>query len=215
MSTTASAPSSRQLGALIALRWRMIRSRPTRIAIAALCILPLVFIAAGFASLYVIPKEQALNVALATPTLYLGFLILAVLAPLVSGGGYELYPGEQLVSFPVRAATVFRGTLVLAPVNLAWILNVIGLFVVTAYAAGPLKWGPTCRASAIVFAYILVASAFGHVAGWFVMGVRQTRRGRIVTNLLGLLLLALGLYVIWADLVIDLLDKSPTRSILD
>ena len=66
--------------------------------------------------------------------------MLAMLAPLVSGGGYELYPADQLVAYPVRPATVFRSTLVLAPVNLAWMLNVVALFVVTGFAAGDLGW---------------------------------------------------------------------------
>jgi hypothetical protein len=192
----------------------MIRSRPTKIAIALVALIPLAMILAGLYSLRQLPDEQTLGIAVATPTLYVGFVILAVLAPLVSGGGYELYPADQLVSYPVRPATVFRSTLVLAPVNLAWMLNVIALFVLTGFSAGPVTWGPTARSLVTVAAFIGTATVVGHALGWLVMGIRQSRRGRVVTNLTGLLVVLTGLLVFWTDRVVDFLESSPTKYVL-
>jgi hypothetical protein len=143
-----------------------------------------------------------------------GFLLLAVIAPLVSGGGYELYPTGQLVSYPVRPSTVFRGTLLLAPANLAWLLNVIALFVVTGYASGPVDWAPTARSLVVVGAFVALATVFGQTLGWLVLGIRQSRMGRIVTNLAGVAAVLAILYIFWAGQVVPLLDQSPTRYVL-
>ena len=206
--------SNRQLLALLRLRWRMIRSRPLRVAIGALTLLPAALVIAGLLSIQTLPDDQTFNLSLATPTFYVGFLVLAVLAPLVSGGGYELYPPDQLVAYSVKPATVFRGTLALAPVNLAWMINVVALFVITGFATGGLAWGPTSRSLLTVTAFIGAVTIAGHTIGWLVMGIRQTHRGRLATNAAGALTVAAGLLVFWTDKVIPLLDNSPTRYVL-
>jgi hypothetical protein len=203
-----------QLRALLRLRWQMIRSTPLRWGILVLTFLPATLVLVGLFGVQTAPEGQRLNLALATPSFYVGFIVLALLAPLVSGGGYELYPADQLVAYPVRPATVFRSTLVLAPVNLAWMINVVALFVVTGYAAGDLAWGPTARALVVVAAFIGLATVVGHAAGWLVMGVRQNRLGRWVTNIAGIAVLFAGLLVFWTDNVITLLDRSPTARVL-
>ncbi len=92
--------ANRQLVALLRLRWHMIRSRPLRGAIAAITVLPAALVIAGLLGIQTLPEDQSFNLSLATPTFYVGFLVLAVLAPLVSGGGYELYPPAS--SWPTR-----------------------------------------------------------------------------------------------------------------
>src|SRR5215213_4519914 len=136
MSAVSSLAANRQLLALLRIRWSMIRSRRLRWAISAIGLIPPALVIVGLFGLQTAPDDQRLNLALATPTFYVGFAILTILAPLVSGGGYELFPSGQLVAFPIRPATVFRSTLLLAPINLAWAINVIALFVVTGFAVG-------------------------------------------------------------------------------
>ncbi len=214
MSQSANISANRQLLALLRLRWRMIRSGPVRWSIAVLSLLPAGLIAAGLLGMQAVPGEQTLNIALATPTLYVGFILLAVLAPLVSGGGYELYPSDQLAAYPIRPATAYRSTLVLAPVNLAWVINVIALLVVTGFATGDLAWAPTSRSLLTVAVFILAATVVGHTIGWLVMGFRQSRRGRFLTNIAGVIALFVGLLIFWTDSVITLLDNSPTTRVL-
>lgn len=214
MTSTGRIATNRQLLALMRLRWRMIRSAPMRWAIVLIGLLPVALILVGLLALQGAPAEQRDTLALATPTFYVGFVVLAILAPLVSGGGYELFPADELVPFNVRAATVFRGTLLLAPVNLAWMINVIALFVVTGFATGAPAWAPTSRSLLVVGVFVTAATVLGHTLGWFVMGVRQTRRGRWVTNTLGVLTVFAGLLVFWTDNVVTLLDNSPTTDVL-
>ena len=99
-----------QLGALVALRWRMVRRPSARfgLGLGRLACSPRSASQrpGGPAAL---PTETAFDLALLGPTLYLAFAVLAVLAPLTAGGGNELYPSEQLTAFPVRAAHLVRG----------------------------------------------------------------------------------------------------------
>jgi hypothetical protein len=199
-----------QLRALVALRWRMIRSRSHRWALVALLFVPPLIALAGINGLRYAPEEQAFNIALATPTLYLAFAMLAVIAPLAAGGGYELYPSEQLVAYPIHPRTVYRGTLLLAPANLAWILNVVALLVVTAFAAGPLGAG-TSRALVSTVAFIALATVCGQTFAWFVVGCRQTRRGRLATWTLAGVIGVSILVVVRLDLGFEVLDRSLTK----
>lgn len=214
MTTSGDIGANRQLVALLRLRWQMIRSRPLRGAIAALTVLPAALVIAGLLGIQSLPEDQSFNLAIATPTFYVGFLVLAVLAPLVSGGGYELYPPSQLMAYPIKPATAFRGTLILAPINLAWMINVVALLVITGFAPGDLAWGPTSRALLTVTAFIGAATIAGHTIGWLVMGIRQSQLGRLLTNAAGALVVLAGLLIFWTDNVIPLLDNSPTKHVL-
>lgn len=214
MSAISSLAPNRQLMALLRLRWSMIRSKRLRWALTSISLVPPTLVIVGLLGLQSAPDEQRLNLALATPTFYVGFAILTMLAPLVSGGGYELFPSEQLVAYPIRPATVFRSTLLLAPINLAWVINVIALFVVTGFAVGDPAWIPTARALLVVAVFVGAATIAGHGIGWFVMGIRQSRNGRHVTNLLGVLIVVVGLLIVWTGQVVTLLDNSPTASVL-
>ena len=192
----------------------MIRAKRVRWSLAVLALVPGALVVIGLVTLQSAPEDQRFNLAVATPTFYVGFAILTLLAPLVSGGGYELYPSDQLVSYPIKPSTVFRGTLVLAPINLAWIINVIALFVVTGFAVGEPDLVPTARALLVVAVFVGAATIFGHAVGWIVMGIRQSRRGRIATNVIALLLITSGLLVVWFGNVVSVLEASPTERVI-
>lgn len=199
-----------QLRALLGLRLLMVRSGRTRAALLALLLLPVLLALVGVLVVDVIPNERAFEIALAVPTVYLAFAVLAVLAPLSAGGGYELYPPEQLVAFPIRSRTVYAGTLVLAPINLAWMLNVVALVVLTALATGPTGWG-TVRATASLLVFVAFATAAGHTIAWSVVGLRQTRGGRVGTWVVAGCLGVALLVAVRLDQAFELLDSSPTR----
>jgi hypothetical protein len=188
----------------------MVRSGLVRSLLLVLLLLPLLLAVVGVLLVDLVPDEQAFNLALGTPTVYLAFALLAVMAPLAAGGGYELYPSEQLVAYPIRPRTTFLGTLMLAPVNLAWMLNVIALVVITAFAAGPVGWG-TVRSTASVAAYIALATVLGHALAWFVVGVRQSSRGRASTWALAALVGLAVLALVRLGYTFRILDSSPTK----
>ena len=203
-------PSDGQLRALVALRWQMIRQRKLRWGLLLLLLIPIALVFFGIYGLQFVPAEQSFNIAVATPTLYLGFLFLVVIAPLAAGGGYELYPSEQLIAYPIQPRTVFRGTLLLAPANLAWILNVVALIIVTAFAVGPLTFG-TARAVISVLAFITLVTIAGQTFAWWVVGIRQSRRGRIATWAVAAGLALVVAIIFRLNLAFDALDSSPTK----
>jgi hypothetical protein len=206
--TTADLPG--QLRPLLALRWRMVRSRRQRLLLVALALLPVAMIVVSVSAIGVLPAEQVFNILLVTPTVYLAFLALSFLVPLAAGGGYQLYPPEQLPAYPLRARTHFLCALVLVPANLAWVISVTGLVVLTTVTPGPVTWG-TIPLLVSVFTFVVMATVAGHAVGWGVIGIRQTRRGRLVTWSLA----TVGAMVVFATVrggaALPLLDRSPTR----
>jgi hypothetical protein len=188
----------------------MVRSGLLRALLLVGVLLPVLLCLVGVFLVDLVPDEQSFNVALGTPTVYLAFVLLAVMAPMAAGGGYELYPPEQLVAYPIRPRTVFYGTLLLAPVNLAWMLNVVALVLITSFASGPVGWG-TVRGSLSVAAFVTLATVGGHAVAWLVVGIRQTRTGRWLTwAVAGVLGVAVAVLV-RLGYTFTLLDGSPTK----
>ena len=120
-----------QLRGLLALRWRMVRTPGVQLAIClgALALVELLVLAGGSSGS--LPAPALATVRQLAPQAFLGFGVLAVIAPLTAGGGHEVVPPDQLVAFPVRPRTQFLGGLVLAPVNLVWVLQLLLLVAVT------------------------------------------------------------------------------------
>ena len=208
--STATVPARSQLAPLLRLRLTMVRSGLLRAMLLVALLLPALLCLVGVFLVDLVPDEQSFNVALGTPTVYLAFVLLTVMAPLAAGGGYELYPPEQLAAYPIRPRTVFAGTLLLAPVNLAWMLNVVALVLITSFASGPVGWG-TVRGSLSVAAFVAVATVGGHAIAWLVVGVRQTRTGRWLTWAAAAGVGLTVAYLVRFGYTFTLLDASPTR----
>jgi hypothetical protein len=142
--------------------------------------------------------------------------ILAVVAPLVIGGGSELFPPEQLVAYPVSTRTQFTASLILVPLNLAWTVQLVGLLGLTSFVAGAgqgdghVGWDGVALALVTCLAYVAMVTLIGQALAWFVVGVRQRRAGRLATWALAGVLGALGLGVLVVGRTSDLLDASPT-----
>jgi hypothetical protein len=133
-----------QLAPLLALRWTMVRSGPARWGFAALASAVLTLSALAVAAGQLAPRQRAVDVLLLAPSVFLAVAVVALIAPLVAGGGNELFPEEQLVAFPVTPRTSYAVSLALSPLNVAWTTQLIGLFGVTSYlvpdAAGLPAW---------------------------------------------------------------------------
>jgi hypothetical protein len=208
----ASTSATSQLRALLSLRWRMVRSPQVRLIIrlAALLLVYVLFLAARSAGYY---DVAALGTAIElAPQAFLAFGILAVVAPLTAGGGNELFPPDQLVAYPITARTHFLGGLVLAPVNLIWVLQIIALVAESAYltAGGDPVLGALTSAS-----FVVALTTSGQALAWSVAGLRQTRGGRRVVLVLGAAGLIGGLLVVRSDNVGAVLDHAPTGMVVD
>ncbi len=108
------------------LRFRMsgLRGRSRRavpIAFVVLTALTLLFaFAPAFLPAYQIPRRDVL---LLLPTAYVSVLVVSIVSAAASGGGRELLPRDYAVVFPVSPTTDHLGALLMAPLNIAWLLQ--------------------------------------------------------------------------------------------
>ena len=186
-------PAAVQVQALLALRWQMVRRPRTRAAgllgaAVLLVLLGLCLTLAGHLDEPVLETAAAL-----APQVYGGFALLAVAAPLTSAGGSDVVPPAQLVAFPVRPSTQFLGGLLLAPLNLVWVVQLLVLATVT----GCLTVGGRLLPGLLTTAtYVAAATALGQAVAWGVAGLRTSRSGRALLVGAGGLLLLLGVLLV-------------------
>ena len=141
------------------------------------------------------------------PTFYLGFLALAVLAAIASGGGREVVPREQAVAFPVSSVTEHLGALLLAPLNIAWLIQAWTLLGLTTYVLGT----PGLVAAVVpLLLWIGVATAVGQAVGWVFEGIRRGPHGILVARLIAAAAMAFVVLLVLTDRLVPLLDRSPT-----
>ena len=157
-------------------------------------------------------RGRAGQVLALLPSLSLGFLALASLTAIASAGGREVVPRDQAVAFPVSTTTEHLGALLLAPLNVAWVLQALTLLGAASYAAGPRAWP---LAVLPVLTWIVLATAVAQVVGWLAEGVRRGAHGRLVFRSLTVLLVGSGAALVATHRVTSLLDHSPTRLVLD
>lgn len=198
-----------QLPELVRLRWSMVRSPRTRSGLLLLVgALPALCLAALVAGQVFVPDARRFDLSLLTPSAYLGFLLVAMLAPLFAGGGNELFPPDQLAAYPLSPRTTYLETMLLAPVNIAWVLQVVGLVGLTSAGA------PTARgalaAEAVTLAYVATATVVGQTVGWTVVGLRARPSGRALTTAAAVALVAGAGVVVGTGRTVAVLDRSPT-----
>jgi hypothetical protein len=141
------------------------------------------------------------------PTMYLGFLALTVLASIASGGGREIVPREQAVAFPLSSVTEHFGALLLAPLNIAWLIQGWTVLGMTTYVLGPDALLP---AVVPVLLWIAVATAAGQAVGWVFEGIRRGPHGILVARLVAIAAMAAVIVLVVTEQVVPLLDRSPT-----
>ena len=197
-----------QLRPLLGLRWTMVRSPQTRwgfVGLAGAAVgLSVIAVLVGL----VAPRGRAVDVLLLAPSLFLAVAVVALLAPLVAGGGNELFPDEQLVAFPITPRTHFAGSLALSPLNLAWTTQLVGLLAVTAYLADGGPGLPLALLTCV--AYVALVTVAGQALGWLVVGVRQWPRGRVLTRVLAAVAGCALVALVATGRVGAVLDASPT-----
>jgi hypothetical protein len=205
------ASSLAQLRALFVLRWQMIRStgvRATLVLVLAMVVWLMILVAGGASVIEPAAVRTAVELA---PQTFLGFAILAILAPLTAGGGTEIFPPDQVVAYPIRPRTQYLGALLLAPLNLVWVLQILGIIAETAF----LTHGGRVLAGALTsVAYVVAITALGQSLAWLIVGVRQTQRGRRSIGFAGGGLLLGAVLTVKTGVGGALLDHSPTRVIV-
>lgn len=201
-----------QLRSLVGMRWRMVRSARARGGLLALLGCLLLALAGAAVASRLIPAHLHSNALLLTPTVFAGFAVLAVVAPLAAGGGNELFPADQLVAYPVRPTTAFLASLAVAPLNLAWLSQVLVLTGLTAAATK----SPAGIALALVttYAYVAMVTVLGQTLAWAVIGIRQSRSGRWVVWLTVTGLAVAAVLVVRLGYTTRVLDRLPTTAVV-
>ncbi len=202
-----------QLRPLLRLRWTMVRSPNKRAGLVALL--------AGFPALLVLgsvvarllPRTDQTGILLVTPTVMLGFILLAFAAPLAAGGGNELYPAEQLAAYPIHPRTQFAASLLLAPLNLAWVIQVLTMVAFTSYVFIDTSFR-IIPALLTMLGFVVVVTFVAQAFAWTIIGMRQTHTGRWLTWAFAGLLAALAALSVVSGRLTELLDQNPLRGIL-
>lgn len=207
---------------LVRLRWRMVRSERVRLGLLLLAaLLPGLWCAAVIGG-QLAPSDDAFDPTLLARTAFLGFAVLSLVAPLAAGGGNELFPPDQLVPYPVRPSTDFAASLLVAPLNLAWMSQFLVLFAIASFSTAnpPQASQPTGNyglglALVTTLVYVAVVTVAGQALAWVIIGVRQSATGRrVVWAVAGAIGLAI-VFVVRAHLSRALVDRSPTARVAD
>lgn len=152
-------------------------------------------------------SARATDLRVLLPTGLAAFLALAALSAVASGGGRELLARDHAVSLPVSPTTDHLGALLLAPLNIAWLLQGWLLLGSAAYALGP---DGLAAAQVGILLWLAAATALAQVVAWSLEAVRRRAHGiGLVRDALALLVGA-GVVLQVTGHVTAVLDRVPT-----
>ena len=150
---------------------------------------------------------RAFDILLLTPTLMAGILILNMGSAIGSGGGRELISRDQAGPHPISPTTDHLGALLLAPLNIAWMIQAWVLLGAVSYSVVP---GRLVQAEVTMVLWIVMGTALGQVIAWSVEAVRRGPGGIAVSR--GMLVaaaLAAGVVQLTGHTT-HVLDRLPT-----
>lgn len=225
----------RQLWHLVGLRWSM-TSRATRVASAVAVVVvvalgPLLAVAAAGTADRLPPQVRSQSTELLAGA-YLLLLVGLVTAAVASAGGREVVPRSQLAAYPLASATEHLGALLLAPLNLAWLIQVLALTLLTGTGAaaaatavpgstlpdGSLSaatTGAVLLSVGVAWAWAAAATAAAQVLAWVVEIVRTLPAGRWWLRGAMAAGTVWGLLVVDQELLVEVLDRTPTALVSD
>lgn len=151
--------------------------------------------------------DRRLEIGVLLPIGMAGMLLISVVSAIASGGGRELMSREQGVAFPISPTTDHLGALLLAPLNISWLIQAWGLLGVTAYVFGPQD---LLGAHPVMLLWIALVTATAQVIAWSVEAARRRRHGVLAVRLVLVALIAVGLWVQLTGRLFDVLDRVPT-----
>ncbi|MEJ7796248.1 MAG: hypothetical protein WKF50_11905 [Nocardioides sp.] len=174
----------------------------------AMLVLAAVTVGAAVIPAYVpASDDRRLEIGVLLPTGMAGMLLISIVSAIASGGGRELMSREQGVAFPISPTTDHLGALLLAPLNISWLIQAWGLLGVTAYVFGP---EDLLGAHPVMLLWIALVTATAQVIAWTVEAVRRRRHGVLAVRLALVALTAVALWVQLSGRLIDVLDRVPT-----
>ena len=152
--------------------------------------------------------DRRLDIGVVLPSAMAGLLVLAIVSAIASGGGRELISREQGVAFPVSPATDHLGALVLAPLNIAWLIQAWVLLGSAAFVVGArVELGAL---QVVMVLWLALATAAGQLVAWTFEMVRRRRHGVAVVRVVLAALAATALAVQLGGRTTEVLDRVPT-----
>lgn len=208
------------VGPLIAFRASAVRGRKRAVAASALGLIVLLTVAFAWVPAYLPGAAgsspgpthfRSSDAILLMPSVYLGVLLIAMFSAAAAGGGRELIARDQGVAYPISPSTDHLGALVMAPLNIAWLLQSWAVLGGTAFVVGRTN---LLAAQVPVVAWLVVATSAAQLVAWLVERVRRTSRGVWVMRGVTLFLVSLMASLIMSHDTVKLLDQTPTIQIL-
>jgi hypothetical protein len=206
------ATTARAVGALLTLRWQMLRTTRARIGATVAAGVALGLLVGGTAVAAAAPGTYLVEAGSLLPTVLLAFAVVTAVSGIATGGGTEIVPAAHLVAFPVPPRAVFVGSALLAPFNLAWTVQLLALVWVTSYVA-PGASGMLV-ALPLLLLFVATATALGLALSWWVTGVRETRRGRRASELATAAVVGLVGWLAVSGRLAQTLDASPLADLV-
>jgi hypothetical protein len=207
--TTTIAESRRavgDVGPLIRFRLAGMRERGRRAAWIALAILATLTVGVVATAGYwpgAGTAAKANDMLILLPTAYVAFLVTTTMAIIGSGGGRELLPRDQAVAFPVSPVTDHVGALLLAPLNVAWIVQAWSLLGATAFVTGPHRLILVALTATL---WLVVATCVAQAIAWCVEYVRRGPFGLLIVR---------GLWALLAAATALMLATGRTAHVVD
>jgi len=194
--------------ALLLFRRASLRGRSRHLAAYGLGAMVVLSVLAAWLPAYLPDSQRRTDTLSLLPTAMVGILVITLISAAAAGGGRELVTREQAVAFPITPTTDHLGALVMAPLNIAWLLQAWVLMGAVAYVDGP-GFG-LVGSQVVVVAWLLTATALGQVVGWTMEWIRRGRHGvwlaRLVVTAFGLA----GAYLVASGRLVPMLQHSPT-----
>lgn len=199
------------LGPLLRFRDATVRGRSRlwcRLGCAAIL---LTTVLAAWLPAYLPSHQREGEVLSLLPSAMFGVLVISVISAAASGGGRELVPREEAVAFPVSPLTDHLGAVLLAPLNIAWLLQAWTLLGATAYVANATPG--LVMSQLVVMLWLVTATSVAQVVGWLLELLRRGPHGRVLTG--GLVSVAglAGAWLIASGQLVPLLKASPTMQV--
>ena len=198
--------------ALLRFRVASLRDRSRRLTVAGTALIAVLTMLAAWLPAF-LPKDLSRRgeVLSLLPSALLGVLVIAVISAAASGGGRELVPREQAVAFPVTPTADHLGALLLAPLNIAWLLQGWILLGATAFVTGP-GWGLP-MGQLLLLVWLATATTLAQVVGWGLEWLRRGPGGTWATRSVTVAAAVGAAYLVSQGRLTDVLQASPTQEV--
>jgi hypothetical protein len=153
------------------------------------------------------PNGARAQVLAVMPSAMAGILILSMSSAIASGGGRELISRDQASPYAISPTTDHLGALLLAPLNIAWMIQAWLLLGSMAYGLG---WDDLVPAQLVMLCWLVFATSAGQVVAWSVEMLRRGRFGIALTRGLLVCLAGAAGYVQLTHRAAHVFDSIPT-----